>query len=205
MSAGQNSAAQVTGAAYLPPEVLDAFPDLPPGEAIALLRLEGVAPSLPSRRALLADVLAPFGGRVGTLAEAPSRRIWRAIADAAPFTDPARPLWRINLPPSAAPGVVERLGVSETVGPQRGFLDWGGGLIWLEAERGAPAQAAAIRAAVADIPGANAILLRGEPALRAAVAPMQPLEAGLMALTRRVKAQFDPHGLFNPGRLYEGV
>ena len=45
--------------------------------------------------------------------------------------------------------------------------------------------------------------LRAEAA--SACAPFQPLEPGLAALTRRVKQQFDPRGLFNPGRMYEGV
>ena len=205
LSAAQNSAAQVTGAAVLPPQVLAAFPDLPDGEMVALIRLEGVAPSLPSRRAVLADVLAHFTAPTELLGEAASERVWTAVADAAPFADASRPLWRITLPPASAPDVIMALAYDDSIGGQRGYLDWGGGLIWLEVDGQHPEQAAALRAHLAAIPGANATLVRGDAALRSTIPPLQPLEPGLLALTRRVKAQFDPHGLFNPGRLYEGV
>ena len=39
-------------------------------------------------------------------------------------------------------------------------------------------------------------------AVRAQVAPFQPLAAGVAALTERVRAQFDPQRIFNPGRMY---
>lgn len=205
MSAAQNSAAQVTGAAYLPMRVLGAFGDVPEAASFTLIRLEGVAPSLPSRRAGLFDALAAFDAPSEILGEETSLRVWRAIADLAPFDDLSRPLWRVSMPPAAAPDVIDRLAVSDVIGPQRGYLDWGGGLLWLEVERPDPVQGAAIREAIAGIPGAHATLMRGDPALRCAVAPLQPLEPALAALTARVKTQFDPHGLFNPGRLYEGV
>jgi glycolate oxidase FAD binding subunit len=32
-----------------------------------------------------------------------------------------------------------------------------------------------------------------------------PQEAGLAALTRRVKQGFDPNGVLNPGRMWAGV
>jgi glycolate oxidase FAD binding subunit len=33
----------------------------------------------------------------------------------------------------------------------------------------------------------------------------EPLAAPLLALSRRVKAGFDPKGILNPGRMMEGV
>jgi glycolate oxidase FAD binding subunit len=33
----------------------------------------------------------------------------------------------------------------------------------------------------------------------------KPLPEGLLALHRRLKAAFDPAGIFNPGRMYEGL
>jgi glycolate oxidase FAD binding subunit len=44
--------------------------------------------------------------------------------------------------------------------------------------------------------------MRGSQALRTQDEPLAPLPAPLSALMRRVKAQFDPHGVLNPGRLY---
>ena len=43
--------------------------------------------------------------------------------------------------------------------------------------------------------------MRGSPALRAAVPPFEPQPEALAALSRRLKAQFDPRGILNPGRM----
>jgi glycolate oxidase FAD binding subunit len=45
--------------------------------------------------------------------------------------------------------------------------------------------------------GATAMPVRGESNL-----PFTPLAAPLLALHQRIKAAFDPHGIFNPGRMY---
>ena len=42
-------------------------------------------------------------------------------------------------------------------------------------------------------------------AVRATEDPFQPLAPGVAALTERVRAQFDPQGIFNPGRMYGGA
>jgi glycolate oxidase FAD binding subunit len=46
------------------------------------------------------------------------------------------------------------------------------------------------------------MLLRGPDALRETAFP--PMEPGLAALNARVKRSFDPGGVLNPGRMYEG-
>jgi len=97
------------------------------------------------------------------------------------------------------------------------FLDWGGGLVWAavpEAEdagaavpEAEDAGAAAIRAAIRGTDGrgtGHATLIRGSPALRRAVAPFEPQPEPLAALSRRVKDAFDPHHIFNPGRMVDG-
>jgi len=33
----------------------------------------------------------------------------------------------------------------------------------------------------------------------------QPLDPALMLLTKRLKQTFDPVGVLNPGRMYEGI
>ena len=51
----------------------------------------------------------------------------------------------------------------------------------------------------------HATLIRAPAGVRAAVDPFEPQAPALAALTGRVKRQFDPKGLFNPGRMYRGV
>jgi glycolate oxidase FAD binding subunit len=47
--------------------------------------------------------------------------------------------------------------------------------------------------------------MRGSPALRTAIAPFEPQPAALAALSRRLKEQFDPRRILNPGRMVAGV
>ncbi|MGZ3352511.1 MAG: 2-hydroxy-acid oxidase, partial [Xanthobacteraceae bacterium] len=53
--------------------------------------------------------------------------------------------------------------------------------------------------------GGHATLIRAPASMRAATDVFSPQEAGLTALTKRVKESFDPRGAFNPGRMWAGV
>jgi glycolate oxidase FAD binding subunit len=83
------------------------------------------------------------------------------------------------------------------------FLDWGGGLAWLEAPNKNP-QAEKLRALTARS-GGHATLLRAGAELRARLDVFQPQPAALAALTGRVKDSFDPLRILNPGRMYAGI
>jgi glycolate oxidase FAD binding subunit len=77
-------------------------------------------------------------------------------------------------------------------------------LIWLDTELTTDAGTIEIRRTLAEF-GGHATLIRAEPGTRASVDVFQPLEPGVMALTSRLKAAFDPAGILNPGRMYPGV
>src|SRR5206468_12837399 len=83
------------------------------------------------------------------------------------------------------------------------FYDWAGGLIWLALSAEGDGGAARVRRAVAG--KGHATLIRAPAGVRASVPVFEPQDAGLAALTQRVKASFDPKGVFGPGRMYAGV
>ncbi len=80
------------------------------------------------------------------------------------------------------------------------FYDWAGGLVWLAVPPDNRASAETIRAA---LPSGHATLIRADEALRGQVPVFQPQAPALAALARRVKASFDPVGIFNPGRMLQ--
>jgi glycolate oxidase FAD binding subunit len=82
------------------------------------------------------------------------------------------------------------------------YYDWQGGLIWLRME--ADPEADILRALIARFGGGHATLVRAAPAIRAAVPVFQPQPQALAALSSRLKEQFDPKGILNPGRMAVG-
>jgi hypothetical protein len=65
------------------------------------------------------------------------------------------------------------------------IADWAGGLIWVLAAPGSPLDVSAIAAGV----GGSALRVRGD-------APEISQASARAALTGRVRAAFDPHGVF---------
>ncbi len=140
------------------------------------LRLAGARTAVEASRAVI-------GGEVVDGGEADS--LWADLREQRlPFFSGDLPLWRLSLPPTSAPLTL----------PGTQLIDWGGAQHWLRSA--APADAvreAATRA------GGHATLFR-HGARDGAV--FQPLPVGLARLHAAIKRQFDPAGVFNPGRFY---
>jgi glycolate oxidase FAD binding subunit len=187
------SSAEVSGAAHLPADV-----DGTPGRT--LLRLEGFETSVDYRFGTLEALLADFG-TPERLAASESEDLWRTIRDVTPFAGSGSPVWRISVAPTQGPRLVTLLKEKMDV---RAFYDWSGGLVWLSCADGALHESD-IRAAVADVGGGHATLVRADASARTNVAVFQPQPAPLAALSRRLKEQFDPKGVLNPGRMVSGV
>ena len=169
-----------------------------------VIRLEGFAPSVDYRFAALARLMAPLGP-VTRIDAAQSRALWRGIRDVHPFCGDTVPVWRVSVAPASGPAFVERL--RELCGPEASpdaFYDWSGGLVWLAMPDGAPHEGE-VRAGVEAVGGGHATLVRADAATRAHLAVFQPQPPALAALSRRLKAQFDPAGILNPGRMIAGA
>jgi glycolate oxidase FAD binding subunit len=203
MTAAAGSACEVSGAAHLPPTVALGIQGHIHRTAITAFRLEGVAPSVAHRKLLLESLLRRFG-ELDLMGEDDSRGFWRAIRDVVPFAATGmaeRPLWRISTAPNKGAQVAAAI---EAEAGAQALYDWGGGLVWIELLPSADAGAAIVRRVVAGA-GGHATLVRAPAAIRATVDVFQPQEAALAALTKRVKASFDPQGVLNPGRMWAGI
>jgi glycolate oxidase FAD binding subunit len=207
MTAAMGSTCEVSGAAHLPATTAARFPmgaAVAAGRALTALRLEGVAPSVAHRKAALQAALRPHGD-TATIDDMVSRRLWMAIRDVAAFassrTGPDQPLWRISTTPTKGHELAARV-AGETEAEM--LYDWAGGLVWIATPAAADAAAGLVRAAVNEL-GGHATLIRGPAQLRATLDVFEPQEAGLAALTKRVKESFDPKGVLNPGRMWARV
>ena len=204
MTAAMGTSCDVSGAAHLPAAVAGRSGlRAADGRSLTLLRLEGVAPSVANRKAVLIEAMQAFGA-AEACEESVSRDLWRTVRNVTPFAATpatvARPLWRIVTAPSRGAELARMIVAAAEA---EVLYDWAGGLLWLML---APSDdgAVLIRRAVSAC-GGQATLIRAPAAIRAAIDVFAPQEPGLAALTRRVKQGFDPNGVLNPGRMWAGV
>ncbi len=80
------------------------------------------------------------------------------------------------------------------------YYDWQGGLIWMRME--AEPEADVLRKLIARHGGGHATLICAPERVRGSVDVFQPQPAALAALSARLKQQFDPENILNPGRMY---
>ncbi len=147
------------------------------------LRLQGAAPAV-------AAAVTRLGGTA--LEPDAAQAFWRGWRDqqAAFFTESAgqRPLWRLSVPPTAAPLALEPT--------DRQAIEWHGGQRWVFSH--APARHMFMLATRA---GGHATLFR--VADGAPLGPVfTPLADPLERIHRALKQAFDPAGVFNPGRIH---
>jgi glycolate oxidase FAD binding subunit len=112
-------------------------------------------------------------------------RFWAGIREQTDaFFAGAEPLWRLAVPSTTPPLALEG----------RCLVEWGGSLRWLKSE----AEARTVRDALARA-GGHATLFRGGDK---SAGVFQPLAPAVAAIHRRLKAEFDPRGVLNRGRMY---
>lgn len=204
MSRALGSPHEVSAAAHLPGDAAACLADLPGlgdlGRGSAtLVRLEGPGPSVDYRSQAMRDDLAALGTDGVVLHTTPSRDLWAALRDLRPVVEPRhRAVWRLSVTPMAAARVVEAIARQRPIAV---YYDWGGGLIWLATEEDRDAGAGVIRDALRHHGGGHATLVRASAAVRAAVPVFSPQPPAVAALEGRIRAQFDPAGILNPGRM----
>ncbi len=169
------------------------------GKSVTALRLENFTKSVVYRKSRLMEQLKAYGA-IGELDHQSSQAFWGELRRLSVLVPGEAPVWRISTAPSAGPKVVAAISADMEC---RAFYDWSGGLVWLEVLSTTDAGAADIRRVIATH-GGHATLIRAAPQVRSAVDVFQPLEPGPDRLSRKLKAAFDPAGILNPGRMYQG-
>lgn len=138
------------------------------------IRLSGNASGVSAARKLL-------GGEEETNSES----LWKKIREHThSFFQSTSPLWRCSILPASDPLSI----------PGKQFIDWGGAQRWLISDT----EPQSIFSKINDLGGHATLFRNGDRSGDI----FQPLHGKLRELHKQVKLAFDPHSLFNPGRLY---
>jgi glycolate oxidase FAD binding subunit len=163
-----------------------------PAQDMLFVRLRGAVAAVDAAVPRMCADVAALGGQAAAIDQTQAKADWAACRDQRLpfFTPPAADmaLWRLSLPQTAAV-------LDLSFAP---FIEWHGGLRWLWA----PLSAAAQLRAVAAQAGGHASLFRPpQNAVGDLPAVFSPLPAAQQRIQRELQKQFDPHGVFNTGRL----
>ncbi|HSW19731.1 MAG TPA: glycolate oxidase subunit GlcE [Ramlibacter sp.] len=101
----------------------------------------------------------------------------------------ARDLWRLSVP-QTAPALAL---------PELPYVEWHGGQRWVRAD---PDAGDALRAAAKAVGGSATLFIAGAAGGAQRGGRFDALSAPLARVHHDLKREFDPHGVFNPGRLY---
>lgn len=157
------------------------------GQDLLFVRLRGAVAAV---QAACKTMLADVPGRQMDTAQAASD--WALCRDQQlPFFTPPAPemaLWRLSVAPTAE--------VLALPWPQ--LVEWHGGLRWLWAPHEAGPQ---LQEAAQAAQGSTTVFIAARAITTGATSQFRIQYAAQEALQQRLKAAFDPHGLFNPGRL----
>ena len=163
-----------------------------PAQDFLFVRLRGALAAVEAAcPRMVADVQAA-GGQAVPMDNAQANADWHACREQTLpfFAQPPSPdacLWRLSVPQTAPAMDL----------PYASLVEWHGGLRWLWA----PASAAAQLRQLAAQAGGHATLFRRAALMPENVPVFTPLSPVQSRIQRELKKQFDPAGIFNPGRM----
>jgi glycolate oxidase FAD binding subunit len=184
---------EATGLCYVPRVALERLGDpFDVAHSFTVVRFEGNAESMSARARGCVVALA---AKADLVSDEHSQFFWRHLLQLTAFKS-SPTLWRISLPPLAAPEALAALRADSFI------VDWAGGLIWIE--HGGAVPSVDVHEVASQL-GGHAMLFRGSDEMRRNGPVFPPRDAATMEVTRRLKDAFDPARVFNPGRMYAGV
>ena len=159
--------------------------------------MQGPTPSVKARSVSLKKILGTFGD-MEELHSQNSNMFWTEIAEVVDLIDdPTKLIWRLSVPPMEGAKIVNSI---QNISDADTLFDWGGGLIWVGILPVNGVLSGEIRSLISDI-GGHATLIRAPDDIRSITPVFQPQNPGVAALSARIKQNFDPQGILNPGKI----
>ena len=166
-----------------------------PARNTAYIRIEGSPAAVAEKLAVLKSEFTAQD--CATLEVEETAALFRDVSNASTFSDGPNDIWRLCVSPADAPAAINAADAADW------YADWAGGLLWLRLP--ANVETATRLRGIAGRLGGHATLVRASRAARESLSVFEPESPVRAALTRSVKAAFDPKRVLNPGRMYKDV
>ena len=173
---------EATGAARLPS---GSFGD----QGAVLVRLDGFPASVDYRAKALAKHLDDVAGPPEQVIrdEGHNSALWRDVRDATPLAETETDIWRLSIKPTDIQNLATIVSLDHMV------IDWSGGLVWV-----ASTPRTDLRARLINILG-HATIIRSSDETKSRLGVFQTEPPQLAEMAKRLRQQFDPRGILNPG------
>ena len=167
-----------------------------PAQDYLFIRLRGAVAAVEAACPRLVADMAALGGQAVRMDNAQALPDWQACRDQTMpfFSAPSSELglWRLSMP-QTAPALDL---------PYAQFIEWHGGQRWCWAPLEAQER---LRKEASDAGGTATLFVAPSACPAESLAKFAPLNASLERIHQRLKAEFDPAGIFNRGRLYANL
>jgi glycolate oxidase FAD binding subunit len=195
---------EISGAVYLPKSDSGAMNQLAEslaGQTLTAFRLEGPEPSVSARLRKAEEYLSPLGP---TLAIDTNQSIdfWFGIRELHCFdAEDTSCLMRMVLAPAEAAELATKI---ERIPDTTVLVDWGGGLIWVGLRECSARDVDHLRE-LCQLRGGHTTLIKASEALRTECGVFEPLPKAIEDLNSRIRSNFDPHTVLNPGKIRQAL
>ncbi|GJM02919.1 MAG: 2-hydroxy-acid oxidase [Rhodomicrobium sp.] len=169
-------------------------------KSVTAMRLENTSKSIAYRSERIRDLLSAFGD-IYYIDQPESQIFWQNMRQLMFLSEPEDAIWRISTTPRKAYQSARQ--IKKLVDAKVSY-DWAGGLLWVTTRGVSDMGSSDIRRIVAEA-GGFATLIRPGAGASSDVSPFHPLDPSHMKLTKGIKDMFDPNGVLNPGRMYDGI
>ena len=175
------------------------FNDLTYEGPLTAIRIEGPKESIDHRIKNLCKELSLNVDETLVLENEQSKIFWEKTRTLEVFSKTKSNLLRIVVPPSETFDIIKQFRLHEP----KYFVDWGGGLIWLQLDKINTKILNEIRK-VAKKAGGYLTIIKIEDDLKASI-DIFSVDSVKYKISEKLKKSFDPKRILNPGKMYTGI
>ncbi len=196
-----SSSSDPSGAVFYPENFRSRFTlnNLTFSGPITAIRMEGSSSSIDHRINKLTKELKIANDEIAILSQEQSNIFWEDTRNLKVFSELKKNLIRVVVPSSETFEFLNKMKSFEA----KYFVDWGGGLIWLQLDKISSKILNEIRMIVKKISGYLTVI-KIEDSLKASV-DIFTIDPKKHEISERIKKSFDPKRILNPGKMYVGI